>query len=54
MKMLLITSSFPNDKSIGGVFIPDTIRALNALGVQVHILTQNCDGSDSITKTLWD
>ena len=54
MKMLLITSSFPNDKSIGGVFIPDTIRTLNSLGVQVHVLTQNCDGSDSITKTLWD
>jgi glycosyltransferase involved in cell wall biosynthesis len=54
MKMLLITSSFPNDKNIGGVFIPDTIRALNTLGVQVHVLTQNCDGYDSFTKTLWD
>jgi glycosyltransferase involved in cell wall biosynthesis len=54
MKMLLITSSFPNDKSIGGIFIPDTIRALNTLGVQVHVLTQNCDSSNSITNTLWD
>ncbi len=54
MKMLLITSSFPNDKSIGGIFIPDTIRALNTLGVQVHVLTQNFDNHNSITKTLWD
>ena len=54
MKMLLITSGFPNDKSMGGLFIPDTIRTLNSLGVQVHVLTQNCDGFDSITKTLWD
>ncbi len=54
MKMLLITSSFPNNKNIGGIFIPDTIRTLNSLGIQVHVLTQNCNGSDSITKTLWD
>jgi glycosyltransferase involved in cell wall biosynthesis len=54
MKLLLITSSFPNDKSIGGIFIPDTIRTLNTLGVQVHVLTQNCDSSNSTTKTLWD
>jgi glycosyltransferase involved in cell wall biosynthesis len=54
MKMLLITSSFPNNKNISGVFIPDTIKTLNTLGVQVHVLTQNCAGSDSITKTLWD
>ena len=52
--MLLITSGFPNDTSIGGIFIPDTIRTLNSLGVQVHVLSQNCNGSDSITKKLWD
>jgi len=54
MKMLLITSGFPSDKGMGGMFIPDTIRLWNKLGIDVHVLTQNCDGSDSITKTLWN
>jgi glycosyltransferase involved in cell wall biosynthesis len=53
MKILLITSSFPRHDSIAGVFIPDTIRALNALGAKVHVLTQNCDGAQTITKSLW-
>ncbi|MEN6332059.1 MAG: glycosyltransferase [Smithella sp.] len=53
MKILLITSSFPYDNSIAGMFIPDTIRALNALGVQVHVLTQNCNNSRTISNSLW-
>ena len=53
MKILLITSSFPHNDSISGMFIPDTIRALNALGAQVHVLTQNCDNSHSVSKSLW-
>jgi glycosyltransferase involved in cell wall biosynthesis len=53
MKMLLITSSFPQNNRIGGVFIPDTIRALNSFGVSVHVLTQNCEDSATITSELW-
>ncbi|PKN77499.1 MAG: hypothetical protein CVU52_00015 [Deltaproteobacteria bacterium HGW-Deltaproteobacteria-10] len=53
MKILLITSSFPRHDSIAGMFIPDTIRALNALGVQVHVLTQNCESSQSVSESLW-
>ena len=53
MKILLITSSFPNNDSIAGMFIPDTIRALNARGVQVHVLTQNCNDSRTISNSLW-
>jgi glycosyltransferase involved in cell wall biosynthesis len=54
MKILLITSSFPRNDSIAGMFIPDTIRALNVRGVQVHVLTQNCDSSHSESKSLWE
>ena len=53
MKILLITSSFPRHDSIAGVFIPDTIRALNVLGAQVHVLTQNCESKYTISKSLW-
>jgi glycosyltransferase involved in cell wall biosynthesis len=53
MKLLLITSSFPQNDLISGVFIPDTIRALNGLGVSVHVLTQNCYGSEALTNELW-
>jgi hypothetical protein len=53
MKLLLITSSFPQNGLISGVFIPDTIRALNRLGVSVHVLTQNCYGSEALTNELW-
>jgi glycosyltransferase involved in cell wall biosynthesis len=53
MKLLLITSSFPQNNRISGVFIPDTIHALNSFGVSVHVLTQNCDGRESITNELW-
>jgi len=53
MNLLLITSSFPQNGLISGVFIPDTIRALNGLGVSVHVLTQNCFGSGSATTELW-
>ncbi|MEQ8213803.1 MAG: glycosyltransferase [Smithellaceae bacterium] len=53
MKILLITSSFPYKDSIAGMFIPDTIRALNGRGVQVHVLTQNCDNPRTIRASLW-
>ena len=53
MKLLLITSSFPQNDLISGIFIPDTIRALNRLGVSVHVLTQNCYGSEALTNELW-
>lgn len=53
MKILLVTSSFPQNNNIAGLFIPDTIRALNALGTEVHVLTQNCDGSHTVVETLW-
>lgn len=36
------------------MFIPDTIRALNSLGVEVHVLTQNCDSSDTVSELLWE
>jgi glycosyltransferase involved in cell wall biosynthesis len=50
MKILLITSSFPKDGIIGGMFIPDTVRVLNELGTSVHILTQNCSSSDTYSE----
>lgn len=53
MKILLITSSFPHKDSIAGMFLPDTIRALNTLGASVHVLTQNCDSNSSVTESLW-
>ena len=53
MKILLITSSFPKNGRIGGIFIPDTVRALNKMGGVVHILTQNCDSTSNYSETLW-
>ncbi|MEN6621730.1 MAG: glycosyltransferase [Smithella sp.] len=53
MKILLVTSSFPYNNSIAGMFIPDTIHALNSLGAEVHVLTQNCDGSHTVHEKLW-
>lgn len=53
MKILLVTSSFPQNNNIAGLFIPDTIRALNALGAEVHVLTQNCDSSHTVRERLW-
>ncbi len=53
MKLLLITSSFPKHGSIGGIFIPDTIRSLNKLGMDVHVLTQNCDSFKTDYELLW-
>jgi glycosyltransferase involved in cell wall biosynthesis len=53
MKILLITSSFPRNDSIAGMFIPDTVRALNSRGVQVHVLTQNCIDSRTVSESLW-
>jgi len=53
MKLLLITSSFPKQGSIGGIFIPDTIRSLNKLGMDVHVLTQNCDSFKTDYELLW-
>ena len=50
MKILLITSSFPKDGIIGGMFIPDTVRILGELGVYVNILTQNCSYTDTYTE----
>ena len=53
MKMLLLTSSFPRFGRISGVFIPDTIRILNNQGVDVHVLTQNCDSDETYNELLW-
>jgi len=53
IKLLLITSSFPQKDLISGLFIPDTIRELNNFGISVHVLTQNCCGSRSLTQELW-
>jgi glycosyltransferase involved in cell wall biosynthesis len=53
MKMLLITSSFPKYGRIGGIFIPDTIRSLNKRGMDVHVLTQNCDSLKTDYELLW-
>ncbi|MFA5195944.1 MAG: glycosyltransferase [Bacteroidales bacterium] len=53
MKILLITSSFPRNGRIGGIFIPDTVQALNKMGVIVHIFTQNCDSTRNYSETLW-
>ncbi|MGD0278181.1 MAG: glycosyltransferase [Smithella sp.] len=53
MKMLLLTSSFPRFGRISGVFIPDTIRILNKQGVDVHVLTQNCDSHKTYHEELW-
>jgi glycosyltransferase involved in cell wall biosynthesis len=53
MKLLLITSSFPKHGSIGGMFIPDTIRSLNKLGIDVHVLTQNCYSFKTDYELLW-
>ncbi|HUN53854.1 MAG TPA: glycosyltransferase [Smithella sp.] len=53
MKMLLLTSSFPRSGRISGMFIPDTIRHLNKLGVDVHVLTQNCDSPKTHHEELW-
>lgn len=54
IKLLIITSSFPQKDLISGVFIPDTIRELNRSGVSVHVLTQNCFGYESYTEKLWN
>ncbi len=53
MKILLLTSSFPRFGRISGLFIPDTIRILNKQGVDVHILTQNCDSHETYHEELW-
>jgi glycosyltransferase involved in cell wall biosynthesis len=53
MKLLLITSSFPQNNRISGMFILDTIKALNRLGVDAHILTQNCDSRETYTELFW-
>lgn len=53
MKMLLLTSSFPRFGRISGVFIPDTIRILNNQGVDIHVLTQNCDFHETYDEVLW-
>jgi glycosyltransferase involved in cell wall biosynthesis len=53
MKILLITSSFPKNGRIGGIFIPDTVRSLNKMGAVVYILTQNCDSTSNYSETLW-
>jgi len=54
VKLLIITSSFPADERIGGIWIPDLIHELNRLGCHVHVLTQNCDRPRTETKPLWD
>lgn len=54
MKLLIVTSSFPADERIGGIWIPDLIHELNRLGCPVHVLTQNCDRPRTETKSLWD
>jgi len=50
MKILLITSSFPKEGIIGGMFIPDTVRILESLGASVHVLTQNCFSTDTYSE----
>lgn len=50
MKILLITSSFPKDGIIGGMFIPDTVRTLKKLGADVRILTQNCSSTGTYSE----
>ncbi|MFA5181527.1 MAG: glycosyltransferase [Syntrophales bacterium] len=54
MKLLIITSSFPADQRIGGIWIPDLIHELNHLGCHVHVLTQNCDRPRTEAKSLWE
>lgn len=54
MKLLIITSSFPADQRIGGIWIPDLIHELNHLGCHVHVLTQNCDRPRTEDKSLWE
>ncbi|MFA6411593.1 MAG: glycosyltransferase [Syntrophales bacterium] len=54
MKLLLITSSFPADQRIGGIWIPDLVHELNRFGCQVHVLTQNCDHPRTEAKLLWN
>ena len=53
MKTLLLTSSFPRSGRISGVFIPDTIRILNNQGVDIYVLTQNCDSHETYHEVLW-
>ena len=50
MKILLITSSFPKDGIVGGMFIPDTVRILGELGASTRILTQNCFSTGTYTE----
>jgi glycosyltransferase involved in cell wall biosynthesis len=54
VKLLIITSSFPADQRIGGIWIPDLIHELNHLGCHVHVLTQNCDHPRTAAKSLWE
>jgi len=54
LKLLLITSSFPTDNRIGGIWIPDLIHALNDMGCRVHVLTQNCDQPRTESSSLWE
>ena len=53
MKMLLLTSSLPRFGRISGVFIPNTIRILNNQGVDIYVLTQNCDSHETYHEVLW-
>ena len=53
MKILFLTSGFPKGERIGGIWIPELVRALNQLGCDVHILTQNCDHSETTSETIW-
>lgn len=45
MKILLLTSSFPDQNSVAGIFLPDLITELKHLGASVHVLTQNPDAN---------
>ncbi len=52
MKLMLISSSFPDQGRPAGLFLPELIGELNDLGVQVHVLTQNCEASRTVTEVI--
>jgi glycosyltransferase involved in cell wall biosynthesis len=54
MKILIITSAFPDLLPFAGIWIPDLIEELNKLGCDVHVLTQNCEEEKTISRSYKD
>ena len=54
MRILIITSAFPQENRIAGAWLPDLIEELEKLGCEIHVLTQNCNSNTTETEPLYD